>query len=226
MVGHLRQNRQFLWSLLGQFGFLLLYASEGQRDDEQFALRAVHQHPRSLEYVSQRLSKNRMIVAASVELDGGALQFASSELQNDKEIVLQAVTQSAHSLMHASEALRNDLDVVLVALQEDVNVILFVDGSVLEDPNFAQKTAKSISIFRVVLLSGRACHLAIPARGLDVVEFIARCSKRLGLTEEQAQVASLLHGATPLKEHPRISSSTLPAILPGCVTELTLCLGS
>jgi hypothetical protein len=72
-----------------------------------------------LEFASERLKDNNIIVEYAVKNNGLALQFASEDLKNDKEIVLEAIKSNREAIQFASENLKNDPEIL--ALLNEVN---------------------------------------------------------------------------------------------------------
>ncbi len=96
------------------------YASNELKQDKEFVLSLVMNQGKALEDVSEELQNDRDVVLAAVKSHGDALKYAGKELQNDKDIVLAAVSSYSWyswTLEYASEKLRNDKDVVSAAIQ-------------------------------------------------------------------------------------------------------------
>lgn len=80
----------------------------------------------SLEYMSERLKKDREIVLHCVSQLGHKLQFASTDFQDDYDVVLVAVKNEGDALRYASERLRTDPKIVKAAIRNDWSATRYI----------------------------------------------------------------------------------------------------
>ena len=88
----------------------LEYASKKLKGDKEVVLAAVEEHYYALDFVSEDLLADKafFITLLNIETYGEILQYASEKLRGDKVVVLKAINYDRHNLEFASEQLRND----------------------------------------------------------------------------------------------------------------------
>jgi hypothetical protein len=78
---------------------------------------------------------------AAVKQTGSALQYASNELKNDRIIVLAAVNQNGQALRFASDELKNDMCILIPAVANgwvwwDIHLEKYINNVLLQSERF------------------------------------------------------------------------------------------
>lgn len=87
------------------------------QNNKKVVLEAVKSYGRSIEFASQNLKFDYLIVFAATQQDGQAFQYASDELKNNKALVLKLLPYHGYILEYVSDELKKDKEVVLLATQ-------------------------------------------------------------------------------------------------------------
>lgn len=124
---------------------LIAFGTKNQEDPNYFDLvmHAVNQSGELLEFASDQLKKNQMIVSLAVLYNGLALKFADGELQNNKVVVLVAVANNGMALEFASAELQSNYDVVSIALIKNGMALEFASPAIQADFNLVNKALSS-----------------------------------------------------------------------------------
>jgi len=85
-------------------------------------LEAVKKSKWALQYASEKLRANELIVLEAVKRDGWALEYASLKLRANENIVLEAVKRHGMALKFASEKLRGNETFIAECLYELYNL--------------------------------------------------------------------------------------------------------
>ncbi|WP_422133461.1 PEP/pyruvate-binding domain-containing protein [Endozoicomonas sp. ALD040] len=88
-------------------------ASQRVRNDKDFVLPVMSEHPMELRYLSEKLRDDREIVIAAVEKYPGALRYASKRLRSDKSIIGLAIADGIYALTFASDTVLSDPEYML-----------------------------------------------------------------------------------------------------------------
>ena len=95
-------------AMMFEYGYALKFASEGQRNDQQYVMDQVCKNGQALAHAPQAFRNNKSLVLAAVTQDGMALVFAGEVARSDKEVVLCAYTQNPDSFPFISHKLLRD----------------------------------------------------------------------------------------------------------------------
>mmetsp|Transcript_24915 Transcript_24915/g.45750 ORF Transcript_24915/g.45750 Transcript_24915/m.45750 type:complete len:283 (-) Transcript_24915:23-871(-) len=184
-----KSDRQIVQVALSQNALALKHAADALKKEREIVLAAVSQHGYALAFAAEELRREREVVLTAVTQFGHALEWAVEELKADREIVLAAVSQAGGALELASEELKGDRGVVLAAVAQQPVALMFAADSLLEDESFAEEARVFFYFFKVVVLSGRSCVVALwapehPLYGLPNKSELLRYScKKLGMPQ-------------------------------------------
>jgi hypothetical protein len=109
-------NRNYVLETIRNIPQDLEYAKVFQNDME-VVLEAVKREGDALEYASQELKNNKIIILRAITSKKhkfSTFKYASSELKNDKEFVLQAIKVSRQVFRYCNEILKTDRDILLI----------------------------------------------------------------------------------------------------------------
>ena len=123
---------------------IIKYASQNLRNDKDIVLKAIEKNPDALEFASDRLKDDDMVVRRAIlNYNTTALQFASERLKNNFDIVKTAVQMNPEVLQFASKELRNNEDIVKEAVAYDTEYFKFAGDKIKEQfPNVEKFTEK------------------------------------------------------------------------------------
>uniref|UniRef100_UPI002148EE26 DUF4116 domain-containing protein n=1 Tax=Endozoicomonas sp. SESOKO4 TaxID=2828745 RepID=UPI002148EE26 len=116
----------------------LEYASQRVRNDKDFVLHAISEHPLELQYLSEKLRDNRDIVVAAVEKYPWALRYASERLRTDKDIIRMAIADSIDTLSFASEKVLSDREYMLDLIAKNARAFIYVASGLKDDTAFIE----------------------------------------------------------------------------------------
>lgn len=86
---------------------------------------------RELEFASDLIKKDPVIVMAAVQQNGAALEYADPELRKDPAIVMAAVQSNGLALQSADPELKKDREIVMAAVRQDGRALEYADPEVL-----------------------------------------------------------------------------------------------
>mmetsp|Transcript_51008 Transcript_51008/g.119285 ORF Transcript_51008/g.119285 Transcript_51008/m.119285 type:complete len:252 (+) Transcript_51008:59-814(+) len=225
----LQCDRQLLLAAVIVEGYALAYATPAHRCDREIVLRAVSSNGTALQHASSQLAADREIALAAVRQNGAALEYVDEELTHDREIVMIAIADCGWALSFAADEFRQDRDMVLAAIAHDPQVLQTAAEVILEDATFAIGARQSLYFFRISLMSGRSCTVALDdddnselADGVRSLLLMECCSK-LGLEFRGKEV--LVHGVEIVPNFTCIHAWP-GSPLRGSVTEFQLVVGS
>jgi len=113
----LSENKNIMLPLISKNANVLEYVDERLNKDKGFALIAVQNNGLALQYLinswTTTLRKDRSIVMAAVKNNGMALQYADYSLQRDKYVVINAIKQNKEAIKYADDSLQEDKDIQL-----------------------------------------------------------------------------------------------------------------
>ena len=110
------------------FRYALEFATNALRGDKVVVLAAIKKNSNALQFVSRdakALWADKEFVMVAVKHKGFSLELASEALRADKEVVLTAVKQQGLALGDAAKELFDDFDVMLAAALQDKRVVMF-----------------------------------------------------------------------------------------------------
>lgn len=105
-------------------------------NNRELVLDIVRKNCLALEYVSDALRDDYVVVEAAVQQNGMALKFASERLKNLHSLVKSAVLENGRALQYASEVLRGDVEILTCALWSNRTAIEFASHALqnMENP--------------------------------------------------------------------------------------------
>mmetsp|Transcript_53316 Transcript_53316/g.98586 ORF Transcript_53316/g.98586 Transcript_53316/m.98586 type:complete len:182 (-) Transcript_53316:1-546(-) len=154
--------------------------------DREWLIEAVSVNGWVLKYADAHFCSDHAIVLAAVKSYGMAFYCTTEHLQHDREIVLAAVTSDPNVIKAAPTEFRNDRELMQIALEHMRDLVPYASSELLEDATFARQAKAEWYLFKVYVLSGRSCCVALPpmssARGTDIRALLMwECCERLGL---------------------------------------------
>ena len=124
---------------------IIKYASQNLRNDKDIVLKAIEKNPDALEFASDRLKDDDMVVRRAIlNYNTTALQFASERLKNNFDIVKTAVQMNPEVLQFASKELRNNEDIVKEAVAYDTQYFKFAGDKIKENFPTVEKFTEKI----------------------------------------------------------------------------------
>jgi len=124
---------------------IIKYASQNLRNDKDIVLKAIEKNPDALEFASDRLKDDDMVVRRAIlNYNTTALQFASERLKNNFDIVKTAVQMNPEVLQFASKELRNNEDIVKEAVVYDTQYFKFAGDKIKENFPTVEKFTEKI----------------------------------------------------------------------------------
>jgi hypothetical protein len=113
----LRNNKNFIITILQVNGLLLEKVSEEFQNDKDVVLAAIKNNYFAFNYASYDLRNDRDFILPLVQRNGSRfLLFASNNLLSDRLFVLASVINNGKALLYVSDELRNDKELVFLAM--------------------------------------------------------------------------------------------------------------
>ncbi len=134
------------------------------RSDFDIVLAAVRQNAFALDFASDDLKANRMIVLEAIrsstdeDEDRSPLEFASDDLRNDVDLVLVAVQYCPYAIEHASPAVKGNKEVVLAAVSKAGSLLSFASAALQDDEEVVRAAATTGVGLRYASLRLRQRH--------------------------------------------------------------------
>ena len=123
-------------------GYMLRFASEELRNNEDIVVEAVKASKGAIKYVSNKIKDNEEIMIKLMQEDrlGLVIREASDRLKDNKEFVSKAINDSYWALEYASERLRDDSETVALATEKQgCEMLEFASARLRNDYNFMQE---------------------------------------------------------------------------------------
>ena len=130
---------------LKHYPYLLAYADDKYKDDEELVLLAIKKNGRILKYASERLQNNEKLVNIAVGTNGAALAYASERLKDDDDIVSMAIDSYGTYLQYASKRLQDDDDIVMDALRSNGANLQYASERLRDDKWYVNLAIKNNS---------------------------------------------------------------------------------
>jgi hypothetical protein len=121
----------------------LEYASEELKNDQVIVLAAVANHGIALQFALNECKNDQEVALAAVNNDGFALLFVSDELRNNSKCFLAAVNRNGYALQCASEELKNDQEIVLAAVTSNSSVLEYASDERKNDQEIVLAAVRS-----------------------------------------------------------------------------------
>ncbi|CAJ1397278.1 unnamed protein product [Effrenium voratum] len=99
---------------------LLETASEEQRRDRDFVLRAVQLRGPELRHAASELRRDQQLALAAVRQDWIALDYVAEDLYQDRDVILEGLKQDWEAITYAAAELQRDEEVAVAALNQSV----------------------------------------------------------------------------------------------------------
>ena len=96
-------------------GCALEYASEEQKADRDFMMKAVMHKGYALEYASEELKTDKRVMTEAVMQEGDELEYTSEELKADKKFIMEVHKHKSCAFEYVSEKLEADKKLIAVA---------------------------------------------------------------------------------------------------------------
>eukprot|EP00928_Gymnodinium_smaydae_P065284 TRINITY_DN48450_c0_g1_i1.p1 TRINITY_DN48450_c0_g1~~TRINITY_DN48450_c0_g1_i1.p1 ORF type:complete len:600 (-),score=95.72 TRINITY_DN48450_c0_g1_i1:240-2039(-) len=136
-----RADSEVVMLAVSNDGLALEFVVSRLKQDESIVLAAVRQNGLALAHAPPRFRRNPTVVTKAVCQNGLALQYASESLRNDTVIVRNAVKNCGHSIEFASEKLKADRQVVLCAVKGDGLALQHANETIRDDMNVVFEAA-------------------------------------------------------------------------------------
>ncbi|EFC47697.1 predicted protein [Naegleria gruberi] len=114
-----RINPNVIMKCFLQCHWMIKFADESLRDNEEFMLKAMETYPKTLYYISDRLKLNKSFILKAVNTNGRVYNFLSPEFQNDTEIISTAVKRNGFIFASIPRKFHSNKEILLSA---------FIDG--------------------------------------------------------------------------------------------------
>ena len=144
-----RNDKLFFLRLIEKIGYYqcLFYANETVRFDNEVTeavFKLLSDDLNAIQYCSLSARSRYDLIRRAVNHNGLNLQFASDKLKLDKLIVKEAVSKSPKALEFASDAIQNDIEFVLSAVKADQTVSKFIGSDALNSEQFINHLIEEI----------------------------------------------------------------------------------
>ena len=138
------EGRPILQRFAKRYALLLLpHASSNVREDREFMGTVVARCPGALRFASEELRGDEGFVLSGATVDGSVVRYASSRLRRDKSVGMRCVARDGMALEYLEDNLRNDVEVVRCALRASVDedtpygALKFIKFKLQNDQEFA-----------------------------------------------------------------------------------------
>eukprot|EP00971_Amphidinium_carterae_P015170 299903-Amphidinium_carterae.2 len=197
---------------VSQNGQALAHASAKMKADRRMVLAAVASDGSALPYASEGFRESEVTgkrKAAPFKMQARQLDFLINLLAvcciviRDREIVLRAVSRSGSALRYASEELQCDREVALTAISQTRLALPYVSVVFLEEESFAEEARRVFYLFKIFLLSGRSCVVALHSTVFQACapsDISSRVTKWESSIEQTATWMSPALGSVPLQQ--------------------------
>lgn len=118
--------------------FLKQYPEWGR--DYYFMKQAVMVNGDSLQYASDEIKNNKLIVELAVRERGSSLQYASNELNNNMETVESALYENGENLQYVAKHFQDNKGIVLMAVQQWGGALKYASKRLKSDKEVALKS--------------------------------------------------------------------------------------
>uniref|UniRef100_UPI0021480FF7 DUF4116 domain-containing protein n=1 Tax=Endozoicomonas sp. ONNA1 TaxID=2828740 RepID=UPI0021480FF7 len=116
----------------------LKYASSRVRNDKDFVLPTISEHPGELPYLSDDLRNDIDVIKAAVAKSPKALCYAAERIRSDKNLIESLMAVNIDILIGASKTLLNDREYMLTLIAQNPRVFMFVAFELGSDKAFIE----------------------------------------------------------------------------------------
>jgi len=129
----LKENKNFVSSLLDKHVGIFKYCDEEIKGDYNIAWKAIGFDGSNLQYLPAKFKKNKAFVRRALATVPSSFQYADLSLQDDKEMVIEAMKLNVFCLAYASERLQRDKELIAFAIKKDASIYKYIDKSFKEN---------------------------------------------------------------------------------------------
>lgn len=138
-----KNNKEYVLKAVEQNGLMLEHASDILKNDKEVVLKAVAQNGLALQFVSKNLQDDKEVVLKGVVQNRDALKYASDKLKNDKDFMKKVIKDNSENFKYASNELKEDKDFILDIVKENPSVLKHVNEDLKNDKDFMNKAIKN-----------------------------------------------------------------------------------
>jgi hypothetical protein len=124
-----KNDKDFIFELLdNDHSIILDYISDDLKNDEDFIIKVIENYDENILYYTLTEIKNNFnVVKCSVKHYGTTLQFASDILKDNELIVLTAIEDDINALKFASDRLKKDKTFIIKCLKINKDIIHYIN---------------------------------------------------------------------------------------------------
>mmetsp|Transcript_4610 Transcript_4610/g.17401 ORF Transcript_4610/g.17401 Transcript_4610/m.17401 type:complete len:585 (-) Transcript_4610:147-1901(-) len=112
--------------------------------DKELVLLSMKRNALNLQWASEKLRNDPLVVRYAVSLEGAALRYASRDLRGDRETVLIALREMGMALQYATHELRSDRELVIAAVRMHPKALRYASRDLLSDPDVLLAAGSSV----------------------------------------------------------------------------------
>lgn len=188
----LRNNLDIVLKAVQNNGLDLEHASKAMQSNEDVVLAAIKQNIQALNYVSENLSCQKILLEKPNILKAlvdGKIKFQSlpKELKEDKEIVLAALKKDTSFFQSLPEKFRGDVDIVLEGMKQDITTLNFIHKDSFKNKALPQNKL----LYNLVLLAKNPIIKALKEGKLNL--------QSLPIFNEEIAMEAMKHDSANIK---------------------------
>jgi hypothetical protein len=129
-------------------GYLLEFASEKLRDDEEIVRISLSNNPNIFRKISNRLKDNDDIALKAITVNGFDYSLISDRLKNRPDFARIALIKYPHNFEIIPEKIRNDESFLRAAIEKNGDIMMYAPAKLKDDKALALKAiaaAKTVS---------------------------------------------------------------------------------